>query len=91
MDKQRLRKTKIGWEVYLKGYAPAVRARQGLMLGIRSPLDGPVFEKLEDAINWCVSVMAGHFDRGLGMSDARITPFEGWCCTFPPPNSSARR
>ena len=30
---------------YITGYRPAVYARQGLMLGIRQPLDGPVFEK----------------------------------------------
>lgn len=89
-ERQRLRKTKLGWEVYLKGYAPALTARQGLMLGIRNPLDGPVFEKLDDATNWCISVMASHFERGLGTSDARIEAFEGWCCTFPLLNSRAR-
>jgi hypothetical protein len=31
------------------GYRPVVFARQGRMLGIRQPLDGPVFETLEDA------------------------------------------
>lgn len=90
-EQRQLRKTKLGWEVYLKGYAPALTARQGLMLGIRNPLDGPVFEKLEDATSWCMSAMANHFDRGLGMSDARIQAFEGWCCTFPPVDSRARR
>lgn len=89
-EQKRLRKTKLGWEVYLKGYAPAVRARKGLMLGIRNPLDGPVFEKLEDATTWSMSVMASHFERGLGISDARIEAFEGWCCTFPPLNSGVR-
>ena len=34
------------------GYRPAVYAREGAMLGIRQPMDGPVFEKLEDAENW---------------------------------------
>jgi hypothetical protein len=27
------------------GYRPVVRAREGLMLGIRQPMDGPVFDK----------------------------------------------
>jgi hypothetical protein len=59
------------------GYRPAVFAREGLMLGIRQPLDGPVFEKLADAQNWCIHAMISHFDRRLGMSDARIEPFQG--------------
>jgi hypothetical protein len=36
----------------ITGYRPIVHTREGLMLGIRQPLDGPVFEKLEDAQNW---------------------------------------
>lgn len=89
-EQKRLRKTKLGWEVYLKGYAPALNARQGVMLGIRNPLDGPVFEKLDDATAWCISAMTNHFERGLGISDARIKAFEGWCCTFPPVDSRTR-
>jgi hypothetical protein len=49
------------------GYRPAVYGRQGPMLGIRQPLDGPVFEKLEDASNWCIHAMISHFDRRLGI------------------------
>ena len=42
-----------GWhQKFVVGFRPEVRARQGVMLGIRQPLDGPVFEKLEDARNW---------------------------------------
>jgi hypothetical protein len=33
----------------MKGYRSAVYAREGRMLGIRQLLDGPVFEKMEDA------------------------------------------
>ena len=62
---------------FLTGYRPVVRARQGLMLGMRQPLDGPIFEKLEDARNWCIHAMISHYDRRLGMSDARIEPFKG--------------
>jgi hypothetical protein len=40
-------------------------------------LDGPIFEKLEDARNWCSYAMIDHYDRRLGMSDARIEPFKG--------------
>lgn len=48
------------------------------MLGIRQPLDGPVFEKLEHAEYWCWYAMLDHYERGLGMSDARIEePFKG--------------
>lgn len=61
----------------LTGYRPVVHAREGRMLGIRQPLDGPVFEKLEDARNWCIHAMISHYDRRLGMSDARIQPFKG--------------
>ena len=59
------------------GYRPVVRARDGLMLGIRQPLDGPIFETLEDARNWCIHAMISHYDHRLGMSDARIQPFKG--------------
>ena len=59
------------------GYRPVVHAREGRMLGIRQPLDGPVFEKLEDARNWCIHAMISHYDRRLGKSDARIQPFKG--------------
>jgi hypothetical protein len=60
---------------YMVGYRPVVYAREGRMLGIRQPLDGPVFEKLEDARNWCIHAMISHYDRRLGMSDARIERF----------------
>ena len=61
---------------FMKGYRPAVYAREGRMLGIRQPLDGPVFEELRDAENWCIHAMISHFDRQLGMSDAWIEPFQ---------------
>ena len=47
------------------------------MLGIRQPLDGPVFETLEHAEYWCWHAMLDHYERGLGMSDAKIEPFKG--------------
>jgi hypothetical protein len=47
------------------------------MLGIRQPLDGPIFEKLEDAEYWCIHAMSSHYDRRLGLSDAHIEPFNG--------------
>jgi hypothetical protein len=66
-------------------------ARQGLMLGIRQPLDGPVFEKLEDARNWCIYAMIDHYDRRLGMSDARIESFKGMVDCGPPPDPALVR
>jgi hypothetical protein len=69
--------TQNEYRKFVKGFRPVVRARQGLMLGIRQPLDGPVFEKLEDARNWCIDAMISHFDRRLGMSDGQIEPFKG--------------
>jgi hypothetical protein len=69
----------------ITGYRPVVHAREGRMLGIRQPLDGPIFVKLEDARNWCIYAMIDHYDRRLGMSDARIEPFEGLVdCGSPP-------
>ena len=65
---------------YFKGYRPIIYARDGLMLGIRQPLDGPVFRTPQDAEHWRIHAMFGHFDRGLGMSDATIEPFEGLGC-----------
>jgi hypothetical protein len=54
-----------------------IHASYGLMLGSRQPLDGPVFEKLEDAQNWCTHAMISHYDRRLGMSDGKIEAFHG--------------
>jgi hypothetical protein len=62
---------------FVVGYRPVVYAREGRMLGIRQPLDGPIFETNEDAENWCLHAMISHFHRRLGMSDARIEPFKG--------------
>ena len=66
-----------GKQVFMSGYRPVVRAREGRMLGIRQPLDGPIFEKLEHAEYWCWEAMVDHYDRRLGMSDAKIEPFKG--------------
>jgi hypothetical protein len=73
------------------GYRPVVHAREGRMLGIRQPLDGPVFEKLEEALNWCMYAMIDHYDRRLGMSDARIEPFKGMLDCGPPPDPALVR
>jgi hypothetical protein len=73
-------------QMYMAGYRPVVHAREGRMLGIRQPLDGPVFEKLEDARNWCIYAMIDHYDRRLGMSDARIEPFKGMVNCGPRPD-----
>lgn len=61
----------------MTGFRPMISARQGRMLGSRHPLDGPVFETLQDAITFTIGVMADHFDRGLGLSDTRIERFKG--------------
>ena len=61
------------YQKFVVGFRPVVRAREGRMLGMRQPLDGPIFETLEDARNWCIHAMISHFDRRLGMSDAHIT------------------
>lgn len=47
------------------------------MLGIRQPLDGPVFNTYEDALGWCMDVMVCHHERGYGIADAQIQPFKG--------------
>jgi hypothetical protein len=62
---------------FMTGFHPVITARQGRVLGIRNPLDGPVFDKLQDAIVYSIGVMADHFDRGLGLSDAKIERFKG--------------
>jgi hypothetical protein len=69
--------TAYGMKKLLTGYRPVVDAREGLMLGIRQPLDVPIFEKLQNAEHWCIHAMISHYDRRLGMSDARIEPFKG--------------
>jgi hypothetical protein len=76
----------------ITGYRPIVHAREGRMLGIRQPLDGPIFQKLEDAEYWCIHAMISHYDRRLGMSDARIEPFKGMVdCDGPPSNPAQLR
>ncbi|HEX6532493.1 MAG TPA: hypothetical protein VF019_07705 [Nitrospira sp.] len=76
---------------FISGFRPAVYARQGRMLGIRQPLDGPVFDTLEDAQNWCMYAMIDHFDRRLGMADAKIHPFKGVLDFGPPPDPARLR
>jgi hypothetical protein len=34
---------------FVVGFRPAVYAREGRMLGIRQPLDGPVFQNMKEA------------------------------------------
>ena len=68
---------KVRHQKSITGFRPVIRAREGRMLGIRQPLDGPVFEKLEDAECWCFHAMVSHYDRRLGLSDAEIHPFKG--------------
>ena len=53
------------------------------MLGSRNPLDGPVFDTLQDAITFTIGMMADHLDRGLGLSDARIERFKGMVSKHP--------
>lgn len=68
-DELGLRETVIrSLKKHMTGFRPAIYAREGLMLGVRQPLDGPVFEKLEHAEQWCIDVMIDHYDRRLGMS-----------------------
>jgi hypothetical protein len=62
---------------FIVGFRPEVRAREDRMLGIRQPLDGPMFDTLEDDPNWCIYAMISHYDRRLGMSDALIKPSDG--------------
>ena len=69
------------------GYRPPVYACEGVMLGIRQPLDGPVFQNLEDAEHWCLSARIVHNDRRLVTSDGLIEPFKGLvdCGLLPDP------
>ena len=62
---------------FVVGYRPAFYARKGRMLGTRQTLDGPVFDTQRDAEHWGIHAMISHYDRRLGMSDARVQPFKG--------------
>jgi hypothetical protein len=84
-EEQLMGKSDKGTKKFMTGYRPVVRARQGLMLGIRQPLDGPVFQKLQDAEHWCIHAMISHYDRRLGLSDGRIEPFKGLVNCFADP------
>src|SRR6476646_5421958 len=75
---------------FVAGFRPVVRAREGRMFGMRQPLDGPILETLEDARNWCIHAMISHYDRRLGMSDARIDPFKGMVDCGGPPSDPAQ-
>jgi hypothetical protein len=66
-----------GIQKFMTGYRPMVWAREGRTLGIRQPLDGPVFDTLDDAENWRIYAMTDHYERKLGMADAKIHPFKG--------------
>ena len=77
-----------GKQLFMSGYRPVVRARVGRMLGIRQPLDGPVFPSKQDAEHWCIHAIVSHYDRRLGMSDARIEPFKGMVGCFADPPAS---
>ncbi len=79
-----------GKQTFMTGNRPAVRAGEGRILGIRQPLDGPVFETLEDARNWCIHAIISHYDRRLGMSDATIEPFKGMVNCGGPPSVPAQ-
>ena len=83
--------SKKRWQKLIAGYRPVVHARQGRMLGIRQPLNGPVFDTLEDAENFCMYAMIDHFDRKLGMADAKIHPFKGMLDFGPPPDPARLR
>ena len=50
---------------------------QGWRLGSQNPGDGPVFDRPQNAITFPIGVRADHFDRGWGLSEARIERFEG--------------
>ena len=76
---------------FMAGYRPVVRAREGRTLGIRQPLAGPVFDTLEDAENFCMYAMIDHFERKLGMTDAKIHPFKGMLDFGPPPDPARLR
>jgi hypothetical protein len=60
------------WRKFIIGDRPGIHVCEGLMFRIRDPLDGPVFQKKEDAVEWCILAMVGHLDRGLEMSEVRI-------------------
>ena len=83
-------RTNTPFQKLITGYRPVVHAREGRMLGIRQPLDGPIFQKREDAEYWCIHAMISHYDRRLGMSDARIEPFEGMVDCGGPPSDSVQ-
>ena len=82
---------KSRYQKFIVGLRPEVSAREGRMFGLRQPLDGPILEKLEDAQSWCIHAMISHYDRRLGMSDAKIEPFKGMVDCGPPPDPARLR
>jgi len=62
---------------FMRGFRPPVYAREGLTWGMRNPFDGPVFETVEEAEQWCIAVIDEHDYRCDSPADATIHPFKG--------------
>jgi len=62
---------------FMTGFRPVIHARQGRMLGSRNPLDGPVFDKLQDAITflhgwwWPITLIVAWACPIPGLNDLR--------------------
>jgi len=50
----------------MTGFRPIITARQGRMLGSRNPLDGPVFDRLQDAFDYSIDIQMGAANEGVG-------------------------
>jgi hypothetical protein len=46
---------------FMTGVRPVIHARQGRMLGSRNPLDGPVFDTLQDVITFTIAAQWNHY------------------------------
>ena len=69
---------RIAWvKKPMVGYQVIMYARQGLVYGIRNPNISPVFDTKDNALEYCLEVIANHWSRMQTMIDARIYAFGG--------------
>jgi hypothetical protein len=62
---------------FMKGYHPIVRPRGNVQLGKRNAVDMAIVPTMIEAIASCMNLSSLYYDRGFGISDCTVEPFEG--------------
>ena len=64
------------WE-HRDGFQAIICARTGRMHYARSPIDSPIFQTLQDTIDWCVDIMEENAYRHGPFAKALIERYSG--------------